>query len=167
MNKFGLSIIYIAFLGVSSHFIGIALPRSWFDPERFPYSAYAFERNGKIYKRIKVNKWKCRVPDMSLITKRMPTKRIKGIATSEQLNQLISETCVAEFVHTSLIILSLAILRYWNSASGIAFVIFYNLIGNVPYIIIQRHNRPQLMRVAGKLKKREARLLNEGTDTVM
>lgn len=38
------TIFYVIFLGIVSHFYGQALPRRWFDPEKFPYRAFAFEK---------------------------------------------------------------------------------------------------------------------------
>ena len=37
--KFLYSLIYIALLGVLSHFVGQALPRKWFDAGKTPYKA--------------------------------------------------------------------------------------------------------------------------------
>ena len=104
---------------------------------------------------------------MSRISKRMVPKRVSAGVTSEDIDALVKETCVAEFVHVSLSFLSLAILSFWKNRYGVLFVTLYILIGNVPFIIIQRYNRPQLIRVSGKLKRRECRRLNESTGTVM
>ena len=42
-------VIPVAVIGILAHVIGEALPRRWFDASRFPYRAYAFERNGRFY----------------------------------------------------------------------------------------------------------------------
>lgn len=167
MREFGLSVVYVAFLGITAQIIGVHLPRRWFDESRFPYAAFAFEADGRIYKALRVRRWKTLVPDMSRISKRMVPKRVSAGVTSEGIDALVKETCVAEFVHVSLSFLSLAILSFWKNRYGVLFVTLYILIGNVPFIIIQRYNRPQLIRVSGKLKRRECRRLNESTGTVM
>ncbi len=41
-------IIYIAALGVLSHFVGQALPRNKFDAKGFPYRTAEWEKNGKV-----------------------------------------------------------------------------------------------------------------------
>ena len=167
MREFGLSIIYIAVLGISAHFIGIKLPRKWFDAEKFPYAVYAFETDGRLYKFLRVRKWKNKVPDMSRISKRMVTKKISAGVTSSDVDALVAETCVAEFVHVALSFLSLVILVFWQSKYSIIFVAVYIAVGNLPFIIIQRYNRPQLIRVSGKLKRRECRRLGESADSVL
>ena len=168
MREFGLSVVYVAFLGITAQIIGVRLPRRWFDAGKFPYAAFAFETDGRIYKALRVRRWKTLVPDMSRISKPMIPKRINaGAVTSEDIDALVKETCVAEFVHISLSFLSLAILSFWKNQYGVLFVILYILVGNVPFIIIQRYNRPQLIRVSGKLKRRECKRLHEGTGPVM
>ena len=37
------ALLYIAALGILSHFVGQALPRAWFSAERFPYCAAEWE----------------------------------------------------------------------------------------------------------------------------
>lgn len=167
MKAFLFSVIYVAALGIAAHFVGTKLPRKWFYAEKFPYAVYSFEESGKLYRFLRVRKWKKRLPDMSRISKRMIPKRISKGVTSNDIDALVAETCVAEFVHAALSVLSLAILAFWRNKYGVIFVLIYIFVGNVPFIIIQRYNRPQLVRVSGKLKRRECRKLGESTGTVV
>ena len=48
------SLIYIALLGLLSHFIGQALPRAAFSAERFPYKAASWEKGGKAYEKLAI-----------------------------------------------------------------------------------------------------------------
>ena len=37
----------------------------------------------------------------------------------------------------------------------------YDLVGNLPFIMIQRYNRPRLLRLAEKLERREEAMVHE------
>lgn len=44
--KFLWAVGYIAALGILAHIVGQALPRRWFDPDRFPYRCAPWSRTG-------------------------------------------------------------------------------------------------------------------------
>jgi len=160
------SITYIAVLGIAAHYIGESLPRRWFVCDRFPFKPYFWENNGKIYNLVGVKRWKNRVPDMSKIMKDMLPKRIGIHATSESVDRLIKETCVAEVVHKILCVLSIGVYFIWKNTVG-AILSGVCIICNLPFIIIQRFNRPQLMALKVKLQIREEKKRNAVSDTVM
>ena len=70
---------------------------------------------------------------------------------------LIAETCVAECVHWALIVLSLGLFLFWRGGWAFAFWLVYNILGNVPFIIIQRYNRPRLVMLEERRKRRLAK----------
>ena len=159
------SVLYVAFLGVASHIIGEALPRRWFHWEQLPFTAFRWERNGSIYEKIHIQDWKDHLPDMSRIMKNMVPKRLGMCPTSDDVYLLIQETCVAETVHFFLCLLAPVIYWFWKNRVGIwlsCLVIFCNL----PFIMIQRYNRPTLVALAARLKAREERRKNAHTHTV-
>ena len=51
-------ILYVAGIGIASHYLGNALPRAWFASERFPYKPWKWEKDGQIYKVIGIQSWK-------------------------------------------------------------------------------------------------------------
>lgn len=150
MHGFWRAALYLAALGVLAHPVGQALPRSCFDPQRFPYRCRPWEKNGRIYERLGVRRWKNKVPDMSHLLPDMVKKRLGQANTL----RLIQETCAAECVHWRLLLLSVGILPLWRSPWCWVLWLLYNLLGNLPYIIIQRYNRPRLLRLAEKEKRR-------------
>ena len=153
-----LCILYIPIAGLLSQFIGVKLPRSWFHPEKFPYAAWKWEKQGKIYNKTYVYKWKDALPDMSKISRRMVRKIITPMQySSAHVERLAAETCVAEMVHLILMLMSPII--YWINPTGLgaAIAIVYAL-SHVPFIIIQRYNRPTLVTLAKRLKEREERI---------
>lgn len=91
---------------------------------------------------------------MSKIYKRMVPKKFDIASNADTLMILIHETCVAEFVHNSLIILGIVCRLIWDDVGGTVCSFLWSL-GNVPFIIIQRYNRPKLYKTYTKLKEYE------------
>ncbi len=148
--------LYVAALGVLSHFAGQALPRAHFDPQRFPYRSADWENGGKVYEKLGIKHWKDRLPDMSKIMPDMVKKKMSAVK-SQGMDVLIAETCVAECVHWALMLLSLGIFFFWRGAWAVVFWLVYNLLGNLPFIIIQRYNRPRLVMLEQRRKRRAAK----------
>lgn len=149
------SAVYVAVCGFVAYLIGEAMPRKWFNERKFPYSEFEWEKNSEIYKTLKVKKWKNKMIDMSKIFTGMIPKAIKLGANSRDLRVLIKETCVAEFVHWVLCIISGGVYWIWESSAGVV-VWFLCIVGNLPFIIIQRYNRPHLMSLMKRMEKKEA-----------
>ncbi len=148
-------IIYLAFIGITMFIAGRLLPKDLFRYDRAPFRSFALERDGAVYLKLGVKKWKDMVPDMSRILPGvMPSKKAPFGADLDEVVLSIQETCVAEFTHAVLAILGIACIEIWEGVGGAAVSAAY-FIGNMPYIVIQRYNRPKLVRIAEKLKNRE------------
>ena len=92
MHGFWRAALYAAALGILAHPVGQALPRRWFDGERFPYECYKWEKQGKLYTRIGVDRWKTLVPDMSRILPDMVKKQVSPTAvTAAQADVLVQD----------------------------------------------------------------------------
>ncbi len=152
--KLVLSITYVVVLGILMHYFGESLPRRFFLFDRFPYKPFPFEKEGRVYEAVGVRKWKTRVPDMSRIMKDMLPKKIERGADSKAIRALIKETCVAEFVHKLLCVLGIGIYFIWKNYIGVLLSMLFTLC-NLPFIIIQRYNRPHLIRLMRRLEERE------------
>ena len=70
---------------------------------------------------------------------------------------LVQETCRAELVHGASCLLGLAFLWLWPGWGGAIVLAVWVLLANLPFILIQRYNRPRLMRLAALLRKRAQR----------
>ena len=143
------AIKYMALIGILAHVIGEALPRRWFHWERFPYRAFAWEREGRFYESLGIRKWKDHLPDKSKHTKKTFTKQMKGHDNTDSLVRFLQETCVAECVHWCLVVFSFPLYGYVPTPFGAAVSTLYAL-SNIPFIIIQRYNRPRLLRVSNR-----------------
>ena len=132
-------------MGLLSFLIGEMMPRKNFDYRAFPYAAYTWEKHGDIYLKLGINRWKDKVPDMSRYIPHTFRKKIGVMRSPEPVEGLIRETCVAEIVHVVLMLLSPVFLvllpRGWNWIC----MLLYDLFGNLPFILIQRYNRPRLV----------------------
>lgn len=157
--RFTYCLCYAAGLGVVSFVLGRLVPKEWFDYTRFPYRSFAFEKGGKIYETIGIAKWQSRVPDMSRIfPKLMPAKKIPARPDEQTLLVMIRETCAAEATHTLLMLAGLGVIVIWPCVWGVMLYLVYAILGNLIFIIIQRYNRPRLVRL---YERKRAKRSNE------
>jgi len=147
--------IYLALTGIAGFFIGRIIPKGWLKPEKGWFRSFAFERSGAVYEKLGIRKWHKRLPDMSRILPfMMPAKNLSG-DYEERLPVMIQETCVAEIVHIVVSILGLRCLWMWPGAGGFIVTVIHIGLLNLPFIMIQRYNRPRLLRLHQKLLSRE------------
>ena len=142
--------------GVATLFLGIPVPRHIFKWDRFPFRLYAFEKDGAIYRKVLVHKWKDIVPDASKVISKMTKKRISKNVDAGSIERLVQETCVAEIVHWILIVLTPVYSIGIPVKYGILLSILYAL-GNLVFIVIQRYNRPRFIKILVAMKMREMR----------
>lgn len=148
-------ILYLTAIGALSFVAGRLLPKSLFHHDRFPFRKLAFEHNGRLYERLCVRKWKDALPDMSKILPNiMLSKHLSPDLSAPKLVRMIQETCVAEWTHALLCVLGFGCVLIWHGAFGWMLAMLFAL-GNLPYIIIQRYNRPRLLRILHAIEKTE------------
>jgi len=152
------SIVYILAISIGVFLLGRIYPRKWLRVDRFPFKSFKLEKNGTVYNKIKIMKWKTKIPDASLIItkvlpKFMPKKRLSN---EDQVSVLLNETCIAEATHVAAAILGFGCVFVWKGVGGwIMSVLFF--LFNIPYIIMQRFNRPRLIAADMMIKQRNAR----------
>ena len=149
------SAVYLGVIGLLSNAVARHIPRR-FAPDKPPFGPLPFEKNGQLYEKAGIRKWKDKVPDVSRVLKFMTPKKLVPGDLGTEAENLVQETCVAELVHWTLWALSLPVLLFWRSFGGAVFVSVYNLLGNLPFIMIQRYNRPRLAHLARRRKKDNA-----------
>lgn len=154
MRGFGKCCAYLAAIGIFSFFLGRILPKEWFRYDRFPYRPFSFERSGNLYAALGIRRWKSKLPDMSRIFRRwMPPKTLPCTLAPVQLHRMLQETCVAEFTHTLLCAAGFGCVFLWTGSGGWSMAVLF-LLGNLPFNLIQRHNRPKLARIFQKTQVR-------------
>ncbi|NLG25867.1 MAG: hypothetical protein GX558_10955 [Clostridiales bacterium] len=151
-----------AVMGAIMFVVGELMPRRNLDPDSFPFRSFGWERSGEAYHALGIQRWKDRVPDMSKHVKWVFAKKITSYRDPEYLLHLIRETCVAEVVHEALVLLSPVYLVLLDGIYGVVFALLYAL-GNVPFILIQRYNRPRLV----QLRERQLALARRRANAAM
>lgn len=145
---------YLIEISIAAFFVGRLLPKKWFRADLFPYRAFQFEKNGRIYNKLNIRRWQNKVPDMSrMFLFMMPAKRI-SVDCVEKIPRMIQETCVAEFIHGMNCIAGLYCLRLYPGIGGIVIALLYAVVFNIPYMLIQRYNRPRLLELGRRLEER-------------
>lgn len=152
---FGLCFIYLLTIGLLFYFAGRLLPRDIFDESKFPYKSFPEERDGDIYNSFRIKEWKDKLPDMSRISGRMFPKKVKN-RSSVSMSILIKETCVAELTHKLLILAGVGCIWLWPGVGGLLFWVLW-ILGNLPFIAVQRYNRPHMIRAYRMMVVRENR----------
>lgn len=146
--------IYYALLGVVSFPVG-RLSRRFLRADRFPFRVQPWEAG--LYRALRVRRWQDKVPDMSrLLPALIPPKRLTEDYRA-RLPRMIEETCVAELVHALLSLAGLYTLRLWPGRGGRILTALYILVGNLPFIVIQRYNRPRLQRLLARQQRASER----------
>jgi len=154
--KILITLIYITLIGQVCFFAGVILPRKIFNENAFPFRLFKWEKDGSFFRFIRVKKWKSKVPDMSKYTHIIYPKRVPTKVTSKEVDRLIKESCVAEATHYVLSFFGLGIYWIWKDKVGKWLTVLY-ILGNIPFVVIQRYLRPKYLRVKEKLIIREER----------
>lgn len=132
-------------------FISRFLPARLFDFHRPFYRPRRFER--KLYRFLRVASWKAKLPTYGNFEK----KHLAAF-TSNYLRQFAEETCRAEIIHWCIAWLGFSSIAfafllekpvdYFPLFFIIALVLF---LAQLPFIFIQRFNRPRLLRLMEKI----------------
>lgn len=149
------SFFYLCGISIVAFPIGRMLPKRWFRYDAFPFRAFDWEKNGKCYHALSVRQWMHQVPDMSrIVTGCMHLKRkeLPKNYTEEDVRWLLDETCVAETVHFLLCVAGMHCMELWQGVGGVIFWVLYVVLCNLPYMVIQRYNRPKLARLYERLR---------------
>lgn len=145
--------VYLTSLGMLAFFAGRWIPKSWINPDVFPYKTLQFENDGRIYEQFGVRKWQNKVLDMSKIfPKIIPQKKISD-NLQDSLPLMIKETCIAELIHWILFISVLYCFTLWEGIGSVIIVTLYEIF-NCGYVMIQRYNRPRFIHTLKRMEQR-------------
>ena len=113
------------------------------------------EKNGKIYEKMEIRKWKDRVPDKSRWGGHEYAKTIRGQNDAENATRLLQETCVAELIHWVLMLATPLVFVFAHGPMAVLVVLLYGF-SHIPCIIIQRYNRPRLCALLRRCQRKGA-----------
>jgi glycosyl-4,4'-diaponeurosporenoate acyltransferase len=123
-----------------------ALPLARLDRDGPVLRLRRWERDGEVYRRLRIKAWKDRLPEAGDLFRGGVTKRRLPAATRPGLLRFAAETRRAERGHwLAMACGPLALL--WNPPIGAAAMIAYGVAVNAPFIAVQRYNRARVARV--------------------
>ena len=152
-QKFLNSAFYAMIIGLITGFVFALIPQKLFLKFKNCYKLHPYEQEGKFYtKHFKINAWKDKLPQFSELTKFGFSKASLNTVSSEYLEIFYIETMRAELTHWFLILFSPIYLCFADKIL-ITFTITCNILGNLPFIMIQRYNRGRVLKLLEHLRK--------------
>lgn len=127
-------------------FIIHKIPPKYFQADLKIFKVYKWER--RFYEKIGIKKWKDRVPDTGELCN---FKKDKLKSTElDYLHLFLVESCYAEAIHIAMALIGILDIFIWPIKYCLNFTIpmaITNFLMNLPPILIQRYNRPKLMKL--------------------
>lgn len=141
-----INFVFLFALDIVVAFAVHKLPRKLFSPYRRIFNIPKAE--DKLHSLLLVRKWKDKIPELGQLCN-FKKDRLSG-TKSEYLYVFLEETCYAEMIHLLMGIVGFAVMfinpmRLWVYYPLQLCV--FNLILNLPPILVQRYNRPKLIRI--------------------
>lgn len=151
----GFSTVFYTALNIGLAFLVRTFPKRLYNHELSFYKEHTFEK--KLYKKLRVAKWKDKFPERGGMVG-FSKKGLKSPNDPAYIEQFITETCIGEFVHYLWGIFGFLSLPLTFLVDGTADYIHVfaimaaiNLFIQLFFSIIQRYNRPRLVRIKSKL----------------
>lgn len=145
------------FFHMSISFLCMKIPDEWYAKPHSLFQSFAWEKQGAIWQHLfRIKNWKKYLPDGSSIVKSAYNKTHLHGKDNHTLAKFIIETKRAELTHW-LLIPPAFVFFIWNPLWAGIVMLLYAGVANLPFIIIQRYNRPRLERMQQrKLLSKEA-----------
>jgi glycosyl-4,4'-diaponeurosporenoate acyltransferase len=130
--------------GTAVGYVAARAPDARFAHDTWLTRIRAWERDGRMWERLGVRRWKAVVPELGALfgsrsKRRLPSRDRNGLAL------LALETRRAETVHWA-VPLALGVMPIWSPAWVTAVMAAYAVAANAPCIVIQRYNRARVRR---------------------
>lgn len=120
------------------------VPPSWLATDTFVTRIRPFERNGRFYDRLRIRRWKNRLPESnSLGSAPRPSKRV--LIGRSAVPAYMIETRRAEYVHWA-IMLAGPCFHLWSPTWVARIMTVFGIGFNLPFIAVQRFNRARAVR---------------------
>jgi glycosyl-4,4'-diaponeurosporenoate acyltransferase len=112
----------------------------------------AVERDGRIYERLRIRRWKDRLPELGDAFPGGVSKRALRSGANADLRRLVAETRRAELVHWAIPAI-VPVFAVWNPAALMVAMVAYAVVANLPCLVVQRYNRGRLLRVLARRER--------------
>lgn len=152
---FSKNILLFAILSMVNTAISLILPENLFNPSKWMFRERKWENGGTVYQKLfNIKKWKDRLPELGDFVGRIFPKKKLPSFNVEYLKKYIIESCRSEMCHW-MIVLSVIVFSSLFNEEMENFMLILAVILNVPYIMIQRFNRPRIINAMQKTLKRQ------------
>lgn len=150
------------------HFITFLLCTSintgFFDASKKIYQPRTWENDGKIYNDVlKINRWKDLLPQH--IGKDGFSKSHLTDVSVDYLDEFIMETCRGEWNHSMNCLFAVVLFAVNGFLMAVVLSLLL-LVGNLPFVIIQRYNRFRLQKLRRMIIRRSEKMRNRETSGV-
>ncbi len=160
MNLFWLDFTIYWVLTLGRILLDPHLPARLFDPSRPAYRTHRWEADGEFYRQhLRVDRWKDYLPTFA--GPHGFSKKHLAAADADYLARFIRETCRGESNHVRAVG-SVVVMKLWTPFDLWLFILVIALVGNLPFIIVQRYTRPRLQRALALTERRGAPELGSG-----
>lgn len=140
-------LFYMLFIQSLVGFIAAHLPKKVIDPQRKMYQVRSWEKDGSFYQRVfKIKNWKPIIWDAGRVFQKDFKKDHVDATNPRTLERWILETCRAEWCHWVTFLFILPLFSF-NPPGMSFFWLLYDSVLNITPIIVQRYNRPRLIRM--------------------
>lgn len=113
-----------------------------------------FEDGGRFYRRrLRIHRWKDRLPEAGALFEGGVSKRELPSRDAAGLEVFVRETRRAELGHWWAMLCS-PLFLLWNPPLASALLVSYGVLVNMPFIMIQRHNRFRTQALLARLHRR-------------
>jgi glycosyl-4,4'-diaponeurosporenoate acyltransferase len=148
-----ISVMWVV-IEIGSGYLTHLMPQRWFRAggalSRILFRTRGWERGGAFYDRaFAVRRWKDRLPEAGDWFAGGMRKRLGPGTDTAFLVRLATETRRAELTHWLPVALS-ATFFLWNPPYVAVWMPIIGFIGNAPFIIVQRYNRPRIERAIAR-----------------
>ena len=125
------------------------VPNRVFAHDTWITRARRWEHDGRVYERVRIRRWKDRLPDAGAFFDPSASKRTLGGRSADDLAHLLVETRRAEYVHDAIMLIT-PLFALWNPWPLVVAMAAYAVGANIPCISIQRYNRARLARIIAR-----------------
>ena len=141
-----------AVVGYSAH----RLPRARLAHDATLTRLRPWERQGRIYERFGIRRWKDRVPELGAAFRGGVSKRALGGRGTATLAEFAAETRRAELVHWAIPLVT-PVFALWNPPWLLGAMVAYAVVANLPCLVIQRYNRGRALRMVDRRARHRSR----------
>jgi glycosyl-4,4'-diaponeurosporenoate acyltransferase len=143
-----------ALIGVSVGYGMHRVPLARLDHDTWLTRPRRFERQGRLYERFAIRRWKDRTPELGGLFAGGVSKRSSG--GRSRLERFAAETRRAEYTHW-LVMVAGPFFFLWNPWYLALVMVTYGIVANLPCLVIQRYNRTRITRIADRVTTRRTR----------